>query len=464
MSEPARRQPNVVVFFTDQQRWDTTGVHGNPLGLTPNFDRMATEGTHLSHTFTCQPVCGPSRAVMQTGQYATTTGCFKNRVPLPPDARTLAHHFNDAGYATGYIGKWHLGVGGVEAVAPENRGGYQYWLGANAIELCSDAYRTVVYDDDRTEVRLPGYRVDALTDAAIRFIDDRRDDPFFLFLSFLEPHQQNHLDDYPAPVGYRERYTGRWTPPDLQALGGSSGQHLGGYYGMVKRLDEALGRMLDALRSLDLADDTIVLFTSDHGCHFKTRNEEYKRSCHESSTRIPTALIGPRFDGGGRVRELVSTVDLPPTLLEAAGIPVPPQMQGRSVMPLVQGRRDDWQDEVYIQISEFSVSRAVRTTRWKYGVTAPGVDGYEVPGSDRYLEEYLYDLEADPYELTNLIGLASYEEVKRDLRERLLRRVVAAGEPPATIDPAPQVAPRSLTQPYWWRGSDPLGDSLLERE
>ena len=112
-------------------------------------------------------------------------------------------------------------------------------------------------------------------------------EPFFLFLSFLEPHHQNHRDDYPAPDGYAERYAGRWTPPDLAALGGSSASHLGGYWGMVKRLDEVLGRLLDALKSLDLLDDTIVLFTTDHGCHFKTRNSEYKRSCHDASVRVP---------------------------------------------------------------------------------------------------------------------------------------------------------------------------------
>ena len=99
------RRPNVVVFFTDQQRWDTTGLHGNPMELTPNLDRLARSHTHVAHSFTCQPVCGPARSCLQTGLYATTTGCYRNAIPLPDDARTLAHHFGDAGYDTGYIGK-----------------------------------------------------------------------------------------------------------------------------------------------------------------------------------------------------------------------------------------------------------------------------------------------------------------------------------------------------------------------
>ena len=192
-------RPNVVVFFTDQERWDSTGVHGNPLELTPNFDRIAREGTHLARSFTCQPVCGPARACLQTGLYPTTTGVFRNAIPLPQGTRTLAHHFGEAGYATGYIGKWHLAA--EEPVTEPGRGGYDYWLAANALEMTSDAYDAVLYDGDNRRVKLPGYRVDALTDAAIRFVDQHQEEPFFLFLSFLEPHHQNHRDDYPAPTG-----------------------------------------------------------------------------------------------------------------------------------------------------------------------------------------------------------------------------------------------------------------------
>ncbi|MCZ6632120.1 MAG: sulfatase-like hydrolase/transferase [bacterium] len=419
-------RPNVVVFFTDQQRWDTSGLHGNPMDLTPNFDAMAQRGTHVAYSFTCQPVCGPARSCLQTGLYATNTGCWRNGIPLRPDARTLAHYFKDAGYKTGYIGKWHLAD--EEPVPEEKRGGYEYWLASNVLEFSSDAYNTVMYNNDNEAVKMPGYRVDAQTDAAIRFIDDHQDDPFFLFVSYLEPHHQNHLDDYPPPDGYRERYTGGWVPPDLAALGGSTHQHLGGYYGMVKRLDEAFGRLLDALKSLDLVDHTVILFTSDHGCHFKTRNSEYKRSCHESAARVPTAFQGPGFNGGGQIQELVSLIDLPPTLLDAAGISVPEEMEGRSILPLTRGENADWPEEVFMQISEAQVGRAVRTHRWKYGVDAPEKHGGQDAGSDIYVEQYLYDLQADPYELANLIGRESHQEVAEVMRERLIRRMVEVGE------------------------------------
>ncbi len=436
----ASDRPNVIVFFTDQQRWDTAGVHGNPAGLTPNFDRMAVEGTHLFNSFTCQPVCGPARSCLQTGRYATETGVWHNGPGLPDDLPTLAGLFGAAGYRTGYLGKWHLSSAGPAAVPPEQRGGYRDWLASNVLEFTSDAYRTRMYDGAGDAVDLPGYRVDAVADAAIRYVDarSREADPFLLFLSFIEPHFQNSRDDYPAPTGYEESYTGTWVPPDLAALGGSTHQHLAGYYGMVRRLDEALGRLQDALRSLDLLRSTVLLYTTDHGCHFKTRNGEYKRSCHESSVRLPTALTGPGFDGGGRVQQLTSLIDLPRTLLDAAGITPPAEMRGRSVLPLLSdpAARTDWPDDVFIQISESQVGRAVRTARWKYGVTAPGIGGRRQPAADRYQEQYLYDLLADRYELNNLAGSTAHAEVARRLRRRLLRhlRAVEGAEP--AIEPA----------------------------
>jgi arylsulfatase A-like enzyme len=428
------KKPNIIVFFTDQQRWDTTGLHGNPLHLTPNFDRYALEGTHLFNTFTCQPVCGPARSCLQTGLYATTSGCFSNSIPLPANSRTLAHEFNDKGYETGYIGKWHLAATRTDPVPESLRGGYKYWLAADSLEHTSDAYNTEVFDNENQRVKLPGYRVDALTDAAIRYVDQHKEDPFFLFLSFLEPHHQNRRDDYPAPYGQEESYVSRWTPPDLAALGGTSQRHLPGYYGMVKRLDEALGRLMDALISLNLSDDTIVLFTTDHGCHFKTRNKEYKRSCHESSIRIPAAIWGPGFNGGGRITELVSLIDLPPTLLNAAGIQVPAHMQGRSIVPLIKRESEQWPQEVFVQISESQVGRAIRTKRWKYSVSAPLKNGVREASSDSYVEEFLYDLKSDPWELENLISKDSFREVKKVLRERLIRRMTEAGETAPCIE------------------------------
>ena len=432
-------KPNVLVFFTDQQRWDASGLHGNPLDLMPNFDRMARRGTFLKNSVTCQPVCGPARACLQTGKYASTIGVPTNGVALPDGEKTLAHYFADAGYQTGYIGKWHLAENSGPGAAPkEQRGGYDYWLASNTLEFTSHAYETVVFNNENQPVHLPGYRVDALADATIRYIDEHRDAPFFLFTSYIEPHFQNHVDSYPAPEGYEEKYRSRWIPPDLMALGGSTHQHIAGYWGMIKRLDEALGRVQDALRSFGLEKNTIVLFTTDHGCHFKTRNGEYKRSCHESSVRLPTALWGPGFEAGGEISEITSLVDLPPTLIDAAGLGVPDDMQGRSVMPLVRNEIIQWPQEAFLQISEAQVGRAIRTERWKYCVDAPDHKTWlgKQRGASRYVEQFLYDLQADPYELNNLIAYDAYDDIKEELRRRLLRWMTEVGEELPEIVPA----------------------------
>jgi arylsulfatase A-like enzyme len=443
-----RKRPNIIVFFTDQQRADTTGVHGYPMGLTPNFDRMAQSGTHVVNSFTCQPVCAPARSSLQTGVYATQSGVWRNGLRPHQHLKMLGHYFSEAGYQTGYIGKWHLVPHSYHGAVPvEDRGGYQFWLAANMLEFVSGPYDTHLWDCHDHEHTLPGYRVDAMTDAAIRYVTEKSSgtDPFFLFLSYLEPHHQNHSDNYPAPDGYEDVYRQAPLPPDLAKLGGTAPQHWPGYCGMIKRCDEALGRIFDALKSLKIQENTVVLFTSDHGCHFKTRNSEYKRSCHDASIRVPTAICGPGFDGGGRLAQLCSLIDLPPTLLDAADISIPDHMMGRSIKQLVQNRQSHWPEEVFVQISESHTGRCVRTHRWKYSVRCPdtGGDGKPVDRchADTYEEAFLYDLQSDPWELTNLIGMPPYDAVVTDLRSRLLRRMKECGEAEPVIIPAPRVDP-----------------------
>ncbi len=420
----SKQRPNIIIFFTDQQRFDTCGIHGNPMNLTPNFDRMAMTGTHFYNAFSVQPICGPARSVLQTGLYATETGCTRNGIPLPKQSKTLAHYLKETDYQTAYIGKWHLASG--DPVPEDEQGGYDYWLGANVLEFASESYDCNLFDKEGNTVKLPGYRVDAMADAAVRYIFDaqQQQDPFFLFLSFCEPHHDNMRDCYPAPIGYEEECAKNcWFPPDLRALAGSAPEHLPGYYGMIRRLDEALGRIQDTLKSLDMEENTILLFTSDHGCHFKTRNKEYKRSCHESSIRIPLAAAGGIFSSGSRKKELVSLADIAPTILSAAGIDIPEEMRGESTLRLINKEGEQWQNEIFIQLSEAELGRAIRTNRWKYGVAAPEKDPWKESFSDTYEETYLYDLRSDPWEQVNLSGMKSHREVSDHLQERLIKRI-----------------------------------------
>lgn len=429
-----KNRPNVIVFLTDQQRWDTVGAYGNPLGLTPNFDAIARRGTFFQYAFTPQPLCTPARAALQTGLYPTTVGCYRNGLSLSREARTLAHHFRDSGYRTGYIGKWHLSE--QDPVPVEARGGYEDWLAANALGRDTRPYGLRLFNGEGKEVRLPGYRVDAVVDAAIRHVDtvshEHAGDPFFLFISVLEPHQQNDVDQFIAPEAYDVDLEG-WCPPDLERLVGSSRLHLPGYLGAIRRIDEALGRLLEAMKSLELLDRTVFLFTSDHGCHFKTRNGEYKRSCHEASIRIPMAAQGPGFNGKGVVTDLVSLIDVPAMLMGAAGVDVPSGVLGRRL----EGRHlaaDGDNEAILVQISEAEVGRALRTRRWKYGVTATHVDPRRTGSANRYLETSLYDLESDPWELCNRVADPGYRDVREGLRRQLVRRLNDIGEIGVEID------------------------------
>ncbi len=437
--------PNILFFFTDQQRWDTVGAYGQPLPVSPHLDRMAGEGVLLRNAFTCQPVCGPARSCLQTGKYATETGCFRNDIALPLDERTLAHWLSALGYEVGYVGKWHLASSGEAAnyrtrpVPPLRRGGYDdFWVASDALEHTSHAYDGHMFDAEGNRRRFPEgrYRAGCVTDFAVEFLRTRRGGrPFFLFVSYIEPHHQNDHNRYEGPEDSAERFADFAPPGDLAGTAGDWRENYPDYLGCCHALDRSLGRLRAELRELGLADETLVVYTSDHGSHFRTRNGEYKRSCHDGCIRVPMVACGPGWRGGREVRELVSLIDLPPTILTAAGAgEVPPSVRGRPLQQLLDGA-EDWPQEVFLQISESQVGRAVRTARWKYSVRAAGLSGVEVPDSDLYVEEFLYDLEADPHEKSNLVSDPAFGEVRSELRRTLLRRMAEAGEREPRIEP-----------------------------
>ena len=440
-----QRQPNILFFFTDQQRWDTCGCYGQPLEVTPNLDRMAREGVRFENAFTCQPVCGPARSCIQTGRYATETGCFRNGIGLPPQERTIAHLLSEAGYEAGYIGKWHLASTAPEAdyhtkaVPPERRGGYgDYWLASDVLEFTSHGYDGHMFNAAMQKVEFTGYRVDCLTDFALDYLrtrDGRR--PFFLFLSYIEPHHQNDHHRYEGPEGSRERFGDFVVPGDLAGTAGDWRENYPDYLGCIHSLDRNLGRIRDELAELDMARSTLIVYTSDHGSHFCTRNAEYKRSCHDGCARIPLVICGPGFQGGLVRTELVSLIDMAPTVLAAAGVDRPAHMRGQPLQRLLEEGAQGWRDEIFMQISESHVGRAIRTARWKYSVRAPNKHGARDAASDLYVEDFLYDLESDPHERNNLVTDVRLAQVRHELRGRLRRQMLGAGEQEPRIEPAP---------------------------
>ncbi len=451
-------RPNILFILSDQQRWDTLGCYGQRLNITPHLDQMASEGVRFEHAFTMQPLCGPARAAFQTGRHGTQNGCFTNGIALPTDAPTIAKALNNANYETAYVGKWHLAGDrdgekfGKTPVPPERRGGYQHWMGSDLMEFTSSGYEGYFFDNDGNRVDWEGYRVDKTTDFALDYLRDYatrqptdargNDKPFFMFLSYIEPHHQNDLNRYIGPIGSKERFKHYDAPGDLAAFDSPGApdpdwrQHYPDYLGCCWSLDQNVGRLRDALAMLGLDDNTIIIYTSDHGSHFRTRNSEYKRSPHESCIRVPLVMHGPGFTGGKVVEEMVSTIDLPATVLQAAHAEPGAPLAGRALQPLADGSATDWPEEAFVQISAAELGRAIRTKRWKYGITAPDKHPSYDAGSEHYVETYLYDLEHDPHELTNLAADPAHAQVREKLSAQLKRRMTEIGETEPTISPA----------------------------
>lgn len=435
-------RPNILIYFTDQQRADTCGCFGQPLNVTPNLDALAAEGTAFDAAFTPQPVCGPFRAVLQSGRWATDTGCFRNNIMLPTDVKTVADYLAETGYETAYVGKWHLASDGDAdyhqrldffdaPVPPEYRGGYNgFWRAADVLEFTSHGYGGHVFDENGNRRDFDGYRVDCLTDMALEFFDVRDESkPFFMTVSHIEPHHQNDHRHYEGPAGSKERFRDFVPPPDLAALGdGDWREEYPDYLGACASLDENLGKMVAKLKEKGLYDDTVIIFLSDHGSHFKTRNrdahlcggDDYKRTCHDAALRVPLVIAGGPFRGGGHVGDLVSTGSVPKTVLALAGIDVGDAMIGEDLLDVVRGRDPDRPQRVFAQISESRVGRCIRTPDWLYSVYAPGVEGSSAPGADRYADDFLYDLRADPCQLCNLAGDPAYFPRRDALRDQLL--------------------------------------------
>jgi arylsulfatase A-like enzyme len=438
-------RPNIIIIISDQFRWDCIGAMGaNPMNLTPNMDAMARRGVLFTSAFCNQPVCAPARASIFTGQYPSRHGVWRNAIALPETAQTLAGTLRSAGYSANYIGKWHLAGGGAnqrEALGPvarERRGGFlDLWEASNVLEMTSHPYEGDMYDGDGKPLHFEGiYRTDFLTERAQRFLRSAKS-PFFLTLSYLEVHHQNDIDAFVPPKELTGRYKNPFVPQDLRALPGSWPSQLSDYYGCVAKMDETVGTIRKTLLETGLDKNTIVAFISDHACHFKTRNAEYKRSPHESSIHIPLILEGPGFNRSLSIQELVSQVDLAPSLLAAAGIPAPASMQGRNFMPLLDRHVDGWRNEVYFEMSEYMTGRGLRTPQYTFAAAAPrGVGWKAVPSADTYFEYMMYDNYADPFQHVNLAGRTPYAEASAELRRRLASRIAEAGSVQAKIEPA----------------------------
>lgn len=411
----ARRRPNVVLVLTDQWRATATGYAGDPNVQTPNLDALAASGVNFRNAVSCCPVCSPARGSLITGQFPLTHGVFLNDVNLGHRSPSIADAFNSAGYRTGYIGKWHLdGRGRSAYIPPERRQGFQFW---KALECSHDYNHSAYYDNNDQEIKYwDGYDVFAQTDAAIDFIRESDAQPFFLLLSWGPPH-----DPYlTAPDEYRAMYTPEALrlPPNIPddeeafmprtrweeqagTLADTPAYVAAGYYAHCTAMDRDIGRLREAIREQGLGDDTIFVFTSDHGDLLGSHGQWNKMQPYDESCRVPFLIEGPGLRGGGRTVETpINITDIYPTLCGLCDIPVPESVEGRNFARELRG--GNWRDEAalianYHAFGQWSPERGgkewrgVRTARHTY------VEDLNGPW-------LLFDNEADPYQQDNLVN------------------------------------------------------------
>jgi arylsulfatase A-like enzyme len=423
--------PNVLFVLTDEWRGDVLCCMGDDQVHTPAIDGLAADGVVFENAYTPYPLCTPARGSIQTGCYplqhrAITNACSK--VSLSRDRETIAETLERAGYRTGYVGKWHLsGTIGTESfVPPEERRGYGYWEGFDGGHDHHKGHPR--FDSDGTKHVEEGYQPDIQTDLAVDFLEEAAgsDDPFFLFLSWGPPHMP-----FRAPDEYRAMYdvddldlppnvpTGpdAFDNPYAGPYHDDPRETLAHYYGMITSLDDNVRRLRTALEELGLAEDTLVVFASDHGEQMGSQARWGKNTAYEESIHVPLVAHHPdRIDPGRAMDGLVSLVDLMPTILGYCDVPVPENVQGTGYSAYLTesaGNRDDGTlaDSVYVQNGlHYDGWRALRTERYLLAVDSD------------LSTRHLFDMVADPYQLEDLAGADpdSHDVPLNDLRERLV--------------------------------------------
>ncbi len=434
------KPPNVVYVFADQWRASAMGYAGDPNVKTPHLDALAAESFNFKNAVSCCPVCSPARASMITGQYPLTHGVFVNDVHLKHKSPSIADEFNAAGYRTGYIGKWHLdGYGRSIYIPEERRQGFRSW---QTLECTHNYNQSCYYDNNDPEIKTwEGYDAFGQTNRAIRFIRESGDQPFMIFLSWGPPHAP-YLT---APEKYRKLYDpskleippnvpdrntdfippSRWDEGSKTELRERTRKIMAGYYAHCSALDGCIGHLQTAIRQAGLEENTIFVFTSDHGDMLGSHGLWKKQWPYDESARIPFLLKYPALRRAGcEVQTPINTPDIMPTLLDLCGISIPSSVQGRSYVPSMHG--GDWPDEAvlianYHPFGQWEAQRGgkewrgVRTIRYTYVKDLNG-------------PWLLFDDEADPYQMDNLVDRPEHADLQARMELLLGQKLKQTGD------------------------------------
>ena len=442
------RRPNIVVVLVDDMRWDDFGAGGHPFIETPHMDRLASEGARFTNAFATTPLCSPSRASFLTGQYPHTNGIVDNTARPSHDLPTFPLELQKAGYRTGFFGKWHMGND------DSPRPGFDHWVAMPGQGEAIDPSLNV----DGRRVQEKGYTTDLLTDYVERFIDRPGGAPFLVYLAHKAIHPNVIQQDdgslkilagqpggFVAADRHRGRYVGRTMPrranafippldkpalmrsidglPPLGKRTATTDEEIRGRLEMLLGVDDSLGRIVATLARKGILDNTMVVFTSDHGYFYGEHglNEE-RRLAYEETIRIPLIVRFPRLAAAGTTPpQMALSIDLAPTVLEIAGLEPRPGLQGRSLVPLLTQTVRDWRSSFLIEYFTDTVFPRIRTMGYAAARTAH--HKYIQYRELRDMDE-LYDLDADPYEMTNLIAKPEAAEMLQQMRSELQRLLV----------------------------------------
>lgn len=408
------KQPNLLFVLTDSWRGQALPPAGDPNLVAPNLAQLAREGAYCSRAYTSYPVCCPSRAAILTGKFPHAAGVTRNHSLLPLGQETMSAVLKRAGYRTGYIGKWHLdGAENPGFVPPERRRGFDYWA---AFNVDHRHYDSVYFRDEPVPIRVSGFEPDYQTGLAIDFLRQAGPRPFYLYLSFVAPHAPftppaRHAVYNPAHLRLR--------PNVPKSSEEQARKDLAGYYGLCSAVDENVGRLLRELNDRGLADDTIVVFTSDHGHMLGSQGSDGIDLPYEESSRIPLLIRHPRRIRAGITKNmLISNVDYAPTLLALCGVQAPDGMQGVNLASLLTTGRGPLPESIYAQGGLGQPHEWRMIVRGKYKLV---VDSALRP-------THLYHLIHDDYEQENLVAKSSQHRNREELNAQLRRWAARTGD------------------------------------
>lgn len=425
------RKPNLLFLFPDQWRAQAFSHRGDPNVRTPNLDRLAAQGTEFTRAYSNHPVCSPARSTLMTGLYTHQNGFLCNNFYLPQNPDNLGYRLKEAGYTTGYIGKWHLdGSERPGFVPPHRRQGWDDFHGFNR----GHWYRVGDAEESRARYFTPGgelvyseiFEPILQTDLAIDFIDRQKaSQPWALMVSYGPPH-----DPYTPPPSNRRHQPAdlKWRDnvPERLRSDPETNRDACGYYGLCELMDDQIGRVLRHLDESGQADHTIVIFCSDHGDMLGSHGRHQKLLPFEEASAVPLIVRGPGIPAGQKVSSPVSIIDLPSTLIALAGGKAPGRMQGRDLTPALRGKTLPEKPvllEGFLHLEDRQW-RAIVTDRYKLVLVAKENEG-DKPFD---LVNALYDLQEDPYELKNLYHDPAHQSIVEELTSRRASRAAQTGD------------------------------------